>query len=614
VSASRLRLFAAATALGVTGVLTALPAVSAVPAIAAAQPPPGSEGPAGPPALMPNGRVASPPQVTTPRISTSCPPAPYGAQRSAPGSGKTVALTFDDGPGASTASILSILASYGVPATFFNLGQNMAARPSLVRQEAGLGYVLGNHTWDHATLTTLSASAQGTEMDRATAEQVSLTGVQPCAFRPPGGSYNSTTLSLAQQRRMAVWTWSVDTEDWKANRSSSSYWVNRIISLAEQQGGVLTHPVVLMHNQPTGNPATVLALPTIIRYFRDRGYTFVDLLGRTGWSSRQASQAAAQANGTIDVFWKAADTDVKHHWYVGGWNGPQWMGPNPVAGEPSATTSSPGTVDVFWEGPDARLWHQFYTPSGGWSSQQAMAAGALGGPPAAVAQADGGVDVFWRGTDNHLWQLGYRPGQGWSGPRDLGGQLASNPAPAATSPGTVDVFWQGTDGQLWHAYRVGGGSWSAPGSLGIGGLGGPPSAAGQLSGAVDVFWRGIDGHLWRAGYAPGSGWSGAASLGGSLASTPAPVASSPGTVDVFFKGANGNLWHVFRVGSGSWSTPASLNMGVLGSGPWATSQPSGAIDVFWRGSSGDHLWRAAYRPGTGWSGPADLGGDLYPLS
>ena len=67
--------------------------------------------------------------------------------------------------------------------------------------------------------------------------------------------------------------------------------MNRIISLAEQEGGVLSHPVVLMHNQPAGNPATVLALPKIIKYFQARGYTFVDLYGRTGWSSRQPSES-----------------------------------------------------------------------------------------------------------------------------------------------------------------------------------------------------------------------------------------------------------------------------------------------------------------------------------
>ena len=34
-------------------------------------------------------------------------------------------------------------------------------------------------------------------------------------------------------------------------------------------------------NQPAGNPATVLALPAVIRYFGSRGYTFTDLAGRT---------------------------------------------------------------------------------------------------------------------------------------------------------------------------------------------------------------------------------------------------------------------------------------------------------------------------------------------
>jgi peptidoglycan/xylan/chitin deacetylase (PgdA/CDA1 family) len=610
-SVSRSWLLSAAAA-GLVAVLAATPTAFAQ---AASPPAPGSEGPAGPPALMPNGKVAAPPRVTAPQVAAGCPAAPYGTYSYAPGSAKTVALTFDDGPGASTAAILSILGSYGVPATFFNIGQNMAARPALVRQEAGAGYVLGDHTWDHPDMTLLSASAQGTEMDQAAAEQVSLTGVSPCAFRPPGGSYNSATLSLAQQRRMKVWLWSVDTEDWKANGSSSSYWVNRIISLAETEGGILQHPVVLMHNQPAGNPATVLALPTIIRYFRDHGYTFVDLYGRTGWSSRQASQAAAQADGTVDVLWKGTDALVHHNWYRTAWNGPQSMGARAIAGEPSVTTSSPGTVDVFWQGTDGHLWHQFYTPSGGWSGQQEMtAAGTIGGPPQAVAQADGAVDVFWRGTDDHLWHTGYRPASGWSGAQNLGGQLASNPAPAATSPGTADVFWKGTDGHLWHVFRIADGAWSAPGSLGMGTLGGTPAATGQLSGAVDVFWRGTNGSLWRAGYAPGAGWSGPANLGGALASDPAPVASNPGTVDVFWKGTDGHLWHVFRQAGTGWSAPGSLGMGTLGSRPWATAQPTGAIDVFWRGAADTHLWQAAYRPGHGWSGPSSRGGDLAPVS
>ena len=286
-------------AIGVLSIAAALGGfVMAAPAGASTAPPGaggppashGSEGPAGPPALLPDGSVAAPPSLPnaeTPAVTgtaAGCAAAPYGANFYAPpfGGAKTVALTFDDGPGPSTQGIISVLRRYGVTATFFNIGQNAAAYPALVRTEAMGGYLVGNHTWNHPNMTTLSSSAQAAQMNEATAEQESLIGWGPCAFRPPYGSYNSTTLSLAQQRGMKVWLWSVDTLDWQADGSSSSYWVNRIISLAESEGRTQTHPVILMHNAPSGDPATVLALPTIIRYFASRGYTFVNLAGNTG--------------------------------------------------------------------------------------------------------------------------------------------------------------------------------------------------------------------------------------------------------------------------------------------------------------------------------------------
>src|SRR5215469_17485660 len=103
-----LRTLSAAIVLGVAGTFAV-----AFPAAAAPPPSPSNEGPAGPPALMPNGRVAPPPRITGPQVSATCPAAPYGVNSYAPGSGKTVALTFDDGPGPTTARIMSILGSYG---------------------------------------------------------------------------------------------------------------------------------------------------------------------------------------------------------------------------------------------------------------------------------------------------------------------------------------------------------------------------------------------------------------------------------------------------------------------------------------------------------------------
>jgi peptidoglycan/xylan/chitin deacetylase (PgdA/CDA1 family) len=259
-----------------------------------------SQLPAGP--WPPSEVLATDPStVALPRasaqVANTCPATGSGVNRTAPGSGRTVALTFDDGPGVSTDAIIRILRDHGVTATFFNIGINQSTRPATVRGLAANGFLLANHTWSHPDMATLSSSAQAAEMDRASAQQASIVGSHPCFFRPPYGSYDSTTLSIAQSRRMSVWNWSVDTEDWKAAGSGSSTWVNRIVSLA-QAGGSQAHPVVLMHNSPTGNPATVSALPTIIRFYRDRGYTFVDLTGRTAGRLPFGSFDNARADGT----------------------------------------------------------------------------------------------------------------------------------------------------------------------------------------------------------------------------------------------------------------------------------------------------------------------------
>lgn len=215
----------------------------------------------------------------------NCPAALPGVQFYAPatpGTDKTVALTFDDGPGPSTAAILAILNRFRVRATFFNIGEQEAEWPADVVAEEADGFLVGDHTWSHPSLPSLSPARQAAQIDEVISEQRSLVGTAPCVLRPPYGTYDQTTLALARQRHLSVWLWSVDTEDWEAEGSGASYWVDRIIDLAESEGGALHHPVVLMHNQAIAMPATVAALPTIIEYFESRGYRFVDLLGRSG--------------------------------------------------------------------------------------------------------------------------------------------------------------------------------------------------------------------------------------------------------------------------------------------------------------------------------------------
>lgn len=58
--------------------------------------------------------------------------------RSAPGAGKTVALTFDDGPTRFTSQVLRTLRRNNVRATFFVTGRRAAAQPGDVPLSGGV--------------------------------------------------------------------------------------------------------------------------------------------------------------------------------------------------------------------------------------------------------------------------------------------------------------------------------------------------------------------------------------------------------------------------------------------------------------------------------------------
>ncbi len=221
----------------------------------------------------------------SPDPSSSCPPAVAGARNVAPslvGSPKTVALTFDDGPGRSTQAIINILRRFRVRATFFNIGWDITDYPALVREEAADGFLLGDHTNSHPDMTKLSRPAQVQEITQVSTLQRRLTGTMPCVFRPPYGDYNATTLSIANHHGLSLWMWSVNGNDWEARGSAARRWVHAIETSVIAGAAGQDHPVILLHNQMMALPATVAALPDIIRHFEQHGYAFVDLLGRTG--------------------------------------------------------------------------------------------------------------------------------------------------------------------------------------------------------------------------------------------------------------------------------------------------------------------------------------------
>ncbi|MDQ0909000.1 peptidoglycan/xylan/chitin deacetylase (PgdA/CDA1 family) [Streptomyces canus] len=173
-----------------------------------------------------------------------------------------IAVTFDDGPAApETATLLTYLAQYRARATFFTVGQNVAAHPDLVRAEARAGHEVGNHSWNHPDLTKLTSEQITYQLSRTSAAIKAATGEAPTLFRPPYGAVNAqvkaaTTLSPV--------LWDVDTEDWKYPDADKV--AQTVIAKARRNSVVLMHDI---------HPTSVAAVPQILRTLTARGYHFV---------------------------------------------------------------------------------------------------------------------------------------------------------------------------------------------------------------------------------------------------------------------------------------------------------------------------------------------------
>jgi len=177
-----------------------------------------------------------------------------------------IALTFDDGPDpVNDREILRILADLKATATFFMIGQRAARNLDVVQEIAAAGHEIGNHTWSHPMLTTLTPDHQVEELRRTVAVLASA-GIQPKWFRPPYGDYDSLTLQIAHAENMETVLWSVDSRDFTGRAS------DKLVAGAAHD----FHPgaVALFHSIKKN---TVAALPEIIQQATSAGYRFVTM-------------------------------------------------------------------------------------------------------------------------------------------------------------------------------------------------------------------------------------------------------------------------------------------------------------------------------------------------
>lgn len=203
------------------------------------------------------------------------PPVPEGIRPSdlpSQSDGQSVLyFTFDDGPWADyTETVAELMEQYGGRATFFEIGGQVDWTPEISAAIAS-NHSVQNHTYNHASLDTLSREEFFNEVERTQVAIQAATGVLPTCLRPPYGATDETTYQMAGELGLDVVLWTVDTQDWRMPGVDAI--VNHILQNASPGA------IFLMHDGGGDRSQTIEALEIVLPQLRQQGYTFEALCG-----------------------------------------------------------------------------------------------------------------------------------------------------------------------------------------------------------------------------------------------------------------------------------------------------------------------------------------------
>jgi peptidoglycan/xylan/chitin deacetylase (PgdA/CDA1 family) len=193
---------------------------------------------------------------------------------------KNIFLTFDDGPSEPyTSQILDILKKFGAKATFFVCGKSVEKFPEIAKRIVEEGHTIGNHTYSHLRIHTLSHSRILTpflvkEIEKTTGVIQKVTGVRTKFFRPPWGFVTPWLKKYLEENNYKVILWDIQTYDWKGPP----------IKVIEENIFKKIKPdsIILLHDGNEGKfhcdrSQTVFALPFIIKKLKEQGYILKDI-------------------------------------------------------------------------------------------------------------------------------------------------------------------------------------------------------------------------------------------------------------------------------------------------------------------------------------------------
>ncbi|WP_412466081.1 polysaccharide deacetylase family protein [Pedobacter sp. KLB.chiD] len=197
---------------------------------------------------------------------------------------KVIYLTFDDGPIPNvTDFVLKTLKVFNAKATFFCIGDNIVKHPEVFERVKTDGHAIGNHTFNHL---------KGWKTDDETYLKNTLKCqelTQSNLFRPPYGrikksqirslelgawssEFNALNISplQTQHSKLKIVMWDVLSGDFDINLSPEKCYQN-VIKHTENGS------IVVFHDSLKAFDRLAYALPRVLAYFTEKGFTFATL-------------------------------------------------------------------------------------------------------------------------------------------------------------------------------------------------------------------------------------------------------------------------------------------------------------------------------------------------
>ena len=188
-----------------------------------------------------------------------------------PGTDKVLYLTFDDGPiPEATPFVLDQLKEYNAKATFFCVGKNVEANPTILKRILREGHSVGNHTYDH-----LNGWKNINKIYFENIDECQHVLSRYCGkhltdlFRPPYGKLKpSQYRALKSKYKIAMWDVLSFDFDLKTGRKKT---VKNVIKNAEPGS------LIVFHDSIKAKPTMEYALPKVLAHFTEKGFKFEKL-------------------------------------------------------------------------------------------------------------------------------------------------------------------------------------------------------------------------------------------------------------------------------------------------------------------------------------------------